>query len=301
MRDFRFGVNYPTDKIADWIEHCRTAEQQGYDAVHAPDHLGSPAPFAMLAAAAQVTERLRLGTYVLNNGFWNPHLLAREAATVDQLSGGRLELGLGLGYVRDEFDTAGIPWEPHADRVGRLGASINTLNTLFAEGGAEPRPAQQPRPPIMIGGHNERLLRLAAEVADIVAFTGAVARKDGPSGALRLVPPDDVDERVELVRSEAGERLPDIEFGSLIQYVEITDDAERSAADLVERFNDADLDTTEKILANPFIKIGTPAELADEIVRDRDRFGFTYLVTHGPHRDKLAQVISAVRARVDST
>lgn len=296
MRDFRFGVNYPTDKIDDWLDHCRTAEQQGYDAVHAPDHLGSPAPFAMLAAAAQVTEQLRLGTYVLNNGFWNPHLLAREAATVDRLSGGRLELGLGLGYVRDEFDTAGIPWEPHAARVSRLAASIETLSALFADEGAEPRPAQQPGPPIMIGGHGERLLRLAAAVADIVAFTGAVARSDGPSGALRLVGPDEVDERVELVRAEAGDRLADIEFGSLIQFVEITDDAERSAAALVERLEDDSLDTAEKVLANPFIKIGTAAELADEIVRDRDRFGFTYLVTHGQHRDKLADVISVIRA-----
>lgn len=296
MHDFRFGVNYPTDKIDDWLDHCRTAEKQGYDAVHAPDHLGSPAPFAMLAAAAQATERLRLGTYVLNNGFWNPHLLAREAATVDRLSGGRLELGLGLGYVRDEFDTAGIPWEPHADRVGRLAASIETLNTLFADGGAEPRPAQQPRPPIMIGGHGERLLRLAADVADIVAFTGAVARKDGPSGALRLVPPDELEARVEMVRTEAADRLTNIEFGSLIQFVEITDDAERSAEALVERVGNDSFDTAEKVLANPFIKIGTAAELADEIVRDRDRFGFTYLVTHGQHRDKLAEVISIVRS-----
>lgn len=294
MREFRFGVNYPTDKITDWLDHCRTAEKQGYDAVHAPDHLGSPAPFAMLAAAAQVTERVKLGTYVLNNGFWNPHLLAREATTVDQLSGGRLELGLGLGYVRDEFDTAGIQWEPHAERVDRLESSIETLNTLFADEAAEPRPAQRPRPPLMIGGHNERLLTLAAHTCDIVAFTGAVARKDGPSGALRLVSPDEIEARVELVRTAAGERLADLEFGALIQYVEISDDAERSAAALAERLSDGGLDTPEKILANPFIKIGTAAELADEIVRDRDRFGFTYLVTHGQYRDPLAEVIAAV-------
>lgn len=292
MREFRFGVNYPTDKIDGWLDHCRTAEQQGFDAVHAPDHLGSPAPFAMLAAAAQATERLRLGTYVLNNSFWNPHLLAREAATIDQLSGGRLELGLGLGYVRDEFDTAGIAWEPHAERVDRLATSIETLTTLFA--GTEPRSAQQPHPPIMIGGHNERLLSLAARTCDIVAFTGAVAKKDGPAGALRLVPEDEVEQRVELVRNEAGDRLPGIEFGALIQYVEISEDAERSAAVLVENLGDESLDTAEKVLANPFIKIGTAAELADEIIRDRDRFGFTYLVTHGPHRDMLAEVIAVL-------
>ncbi len=295
MRDFRFGVNYPTDKIADWIEHCRTAEQQGYDAVHAPDHLGSPAPFAMLAAAAVVTERVKLGTYVLNNGFWNPHLLAREAATVDQLSGGRLELGLGLGYVRTEFETAGIAWEPHAERVDRLAATIDLLAQIFSDDGPQPLPDPCPRPPLMIGGHNERLLALAARTCDIVAFTGAVARRDGPPGALRLVPADEVEARVALVRKEAGERLADLEFGALIQHVEITEDAERTAAELVERFGDDTLDTPQKILTNPFMKIGTAAELADEIVRDRDRFGFTYFVTHGPHRDKLAEVISVVR------
>jgi probable F420-dependent oxidoreductase len=299
MRDFRFGVNYPRGALETWLDHCRTAEQQGYDAVHAPDHLGSAAPFAMLAAAAAVTERLKLGTYVLNNGFWNPHLLAREASTVDLLSGGRLELGLGLGYVRTEFETAGIPWEPHAMRVDRLAASIETLTTLFADGGQEPLPVQRPRPPLMIGGHNERLLTLAAQTVDIVAFTGAVALKDGPPGALRLVAPGEVEARVDLVRKEAGDRLDDLEFASLIQYVEITADAERTAAGLVERFGDAGLNTPEKILANPFLKIGTAAELADEIVRDRHRFGFTYLVTHGHHRDALAEVIAAVRGRPD--
>ena len=295
MRPFRFGVNYPRGALETWLDHCRTAEQQGYDAVHAPDHLGSAAPFAMLAAAAAVTERVKLGTYVLNNSFWNPHLLAREAATVDLLSGGRVELGLGLGYVRSEFETAGIPWQPHAERVDRLAATIDVLTQVFSGAGPQPLPEPRPCPPLMIGGHNDRLLTLAARTCDVVAFSGALARKDGPPGALRLVPADEVQARVDLVRKEAGDRLDDVEFASLIQYVEISDDAERTAAELVERFGDDSLNTPERILANPFIKIGTAAELTDEVVRDRHRFGFTYLITHGQHRDALAEVIAVHR------
>ena len=109
MRPFRFGVNAPLASSAPWADTCRTIEEEGFDLLLCPDHLGAPSPFAYLGAAARETTRLRLGTYVLNNEFWNPALLAREAATVDLLSGGRLELGLGAGHMKSEFDDAGIP------------------------------------------------------------------------------------------------------------------------------------------------------------------------------------------------
>jgi probable F420-dependent oxidoreductase len=296
MRRFRFGVNLPSDdSVGSWIEHCRAAESLGFDAVHAPDHLGAAAPFAMLAAAAIATERLRLGTYVLNNGFWNPHLLAREAATVDRLSGGRLELGLGLGYVKGEFDAAGIPWEPHAERVNRLERSIEVLDELLSGSDHEPLPLQRPRPPLMVGGHGERILTLAARRADIVAFTGAVQRAGARLGALTLVPVDEVSQRVDLVRTHAGDRLADLEFGTLLQHVEVTDDAEKTAAELALRFGASGLDTAAKVLANPFVKVGTAEEIAAEIIADRDRFGFSYLVAHGQFRDVLGEVVPQVR------
>lgn len=115
-RPFRFAVNMLTfDSGQDFRARCRLAEQRGYDTILVPDHLGMPAPFSALVAAAQVTERPRLGTFVLNAGFWNPALLAREAATCDQLTGGRLELGLGAGYVKAEHDAAGLPFASPAD------------------------------------------------------------------------------------------------------------------------------------------------------------------------------------------
>lgn len=296
MVNFRFGVNFSRpDSVDGWVEYCRTTEQMGFDAVLAPDHLGAPAPFAMLAAAATVTERLRLGTYVVNNGFWNPAMLAREAATVDRLSGGRLELGLGLGYVRSEFDDAGIPWEPYAERLERLESSIGELDRLFSDGGQPPAPLQRPRPRLMIGGHGERLLRVAARRADIVAFTGAVQDPEAASGTLKLVEAEEVRHRVEFVRREAGSRAEALEFGALVQYVGVTDDREAAARALVEEFGGNGLDTADKILENPFVLLGTVEQIAAEILHNHERFGFSYFVTHEPYRDALGQVIPVVR------
>lgn len=109
-RPFRFGVNLLSPAPADaWRAKCRRAEELGYDVILVPDHLGMPAPFPSLVAAAAATARPRLGTFVLNSGFWNPTLLAREVAGTDALTGGRLELGLGTGYIRAEHDAAGLP------------------------------------------------------------------------------------------------------------------------------------------------------------------------------------------------
>jgi probable F420-dependent oxidoreductase len=296
MRQFRFGVNfYGPDSVDGWVEHCQVAERLGYDAVHAPDHLGSAAPFAMLAAAAVASERLRLATYVINNGFWNPHLLAREATTVDRLSDGRLELGLGLGYVKREFDDAGIPWESHAERVARLERSIDALDRLFADDGQPPSPVQRPRPPLMLGGHGERLLTLAARRADIVAFGGVRQRPGATRGTLELADLDEIADRVELVRRVAGGRLASLEFGALFQYVAITDDAQQHAAGLVEQFGGTGVGTADEVLRNPFLLVGTVDEIAAELIANRERFGFSYLVTHQPYRDALGQVIPRVR------
>lgn len=297
MANFRFGINFHGPESVDtWLEHCRAAEHLGFDAVLAPDHLGAPAPFAMLAAAAVATERLRLGTYMVNHGFWNPAMLAREAATVDRLSGGRLELGLGLGHSRTEYEHAGIPWEPHGERLERLERGIGTLDRLFAEDGQEPLPQQCPRPPLMIGGHSQPLLALAARHADIVAYSGMVQAPAAPR-RLRLVGVDEVERRVEFIRTEAGARADNLEFSALIQMIVLTDDRERSAAELTDRYSESGLETARKVLDNPFVLVGSAEEIAEEIIAHRKRYGFTYLVAHEPYRDALAQVIPLVRER----
>lgn len=296
MHSFRFGVNtLPPDEGPSWSEFCRSTEAQGFDLLLCPDHLGAPAPFAALAAAAEVTERVRLGTYVLNNEFWNPALLAREVATLDRLSGGRFELGLGVGHKKAEFDDAGIPWRPHPDRVQNLTATLDQLDRRLADGGQQPQPVQRPRPPILIGGHGSATLTLAAQRADIIGFTGASQLRGRPLGTFRLADSAETSQRVELARSVAGERADDLELGVLIQWVEVTDNVERTAADLLERFGSETVPDSEPLWQNPYLLMGTPDEMAQTLIERRDRFGFTHIVTHGASRDGLARVIEAIR------
>lgn len=293
MRRFRFGVNFRAAQIGDWPEECRRTEAMGFDTVAAPDHLGHPSPFAMLAAAAASTARLRLGTLVLNNEFWNPALLAREAATVDRLSGGRLELGLGLGHMKAEFEEAGIPWRGHAERLAALESSLDALEDRFA--GQEPAPVQRPRPPVLIGGHGPATLRLAARRADIVGFGGLVQRRGARMGVFDMDGPGEVLRRVDLVREEAGDRAADLEFNVLVQAVAVTGDAGKEAARLAGIYGAGGLDTAEKVMASPFVLVGTAGEIADELLAARERYGFSYVTAHGESREALAQVIPRVR------
>ncbi|WP_017590985.1 TIGR03621 family F420-dependent LLM class oxidoreductase [Nocardiopsis potens] len=295
-RGIRFGVNFRGADPAEWPRYCRETERMGYDVLLAPDHLGHPAPFGMLAAAAAATERIRLGTMVVNNEFWNPALLAREAATVDRISGGRLELGIGLGHMRSESEAAGIPWRGHADRLAALERALDGLDRFLADGGPGRGPVQRPRPPLLIGGHGEGTLRLAARRADIVGFGGLVQRRGAPMGTFRVEGPDGLLRRADLVREQAGDRLADLEFNVLVQTVAVTDDAERTAAALAAEYGaGSGLETAEDVLASPVVLVGTVGEIAAEIVANRDRYGFGYVCTHGEHRDALARVIPEVR------
>ncbi|MUL41020.1 TIGR03621 family F420-dependent LLM class oxidoreductase [Streptomonospora sp. PA3] len=295
MRKFRFGFNSRQEEIDRWAQACRSAEESGFDIVQTPDHLGAASPFALLAAAAAVTSRIRLGTLVLNNEFWNPALLAREAATVDRISGGRLELGLGAGHMKSEFEAAGIPWRSHAERLERLERSIGELDRLFAEDGQEPLPHQVPRPPLLIGANGDRGLELAARHADIVGFSGLTQVKGARMGTFRVADREETRRRVDFVRSKAGQRADALEFNVLVQAVIVTDDAEKSAAELVAAYSATGLDTVEKVLACPYVHIGTAAEIAAALVADREEFGFSFITTHGPSRDALAEVIPVVR------
>ena len=296
MTPFRFGINTARIDLESWAEDSRTAEEQGFDVLLAPDHLGSASPFVQLAVSAAVTDRIRLGTYVLNNEFWNPALLAREVATLDRLSGGRFELGLGSGHMKSEFEDAGIPWLPHADRTANLEASLEELDRRLTEGGQEPQPLQRPRPPLMIGGHGPKTLRMAAERADIVAFSGLTQVRGEKMGVFGVAGADETRQRVELVREAAGVRADGIESSVLVQTVVLTDDAEKAAAEIAEKLGADRLPQGESLLDCPYLLVGTAQEMADTLLRRREEYGFTHVVTHGPFRDALAEVIPLVRA-----
>ncbi|MGH4024695.1 MAG: LLM class F420-dependent oxidoreductase [Pseudonocardiaceae bacterium] len=308
MRDFRFSFNVRGVENRETFEQrCRSAQQQGYDTVFAADHLGLPAPFPLLVAASAATERLRVGTLVLNAAFWNPALLAREVATTDVLTGGRLEVGLGAGHMKWEFDEAGIDWQPFGTRAEALRTMISELGRFFQadfpalpEGVTPPRPVQRhgfggTGPPLIVGGTGDRILRIAAEHADIVSVAGVYQLKGQPPGTFRLGTAAQALERVRFTRDCAGARAAEIEWHLLVQAVVETRDRRAAAKELIEKFGiSLDL-TVEEGLETPFLLIGTAEEMAGQLHDHRERYGFSYLTVHEPFRETFAPVIELLR------
>jgi probable F420-dependent oxidoreductase len=292
---FRFGVNMTVPAPAEeWRAKCRRAEEIGYDVILVPDHLGMVAPFPALVAAAEATERPRLGTFVLNAGFWNPALLAREVATTDALTGGRLELGLGTGYVQAEHDTAGLPYGSPGERVDHLRRMIEELGRLLGSPEHQPQPAQKPRVPLMVGGNGDRMLRLTAEHADIAAFTGARPVPGDTAGKLLPITPEELDERVARYQDLAKGRAEPAELNLLIQLVVITDDPEAAVRPLVERVPEL---TVERALELPLVLAGTLEQITAKVLAQRERYGFSYLTVLEPYMETFAPVVAALRGR----
>ncbi|ALG11099.1 TIGR03621 family F420-dependent LLM class oxidoreductase [Kibdelosporangium phytohabitans] len=264
-RAFRFGVNMITngDRSAA-IAKVRRAEELGYDVILVPDHLGMPAPFPWLSLAAEHTSRVRLGTFVLNAGFWNPVLLARDVFTLNTFAQGRLELGLGAGYVREEFEEAGLAWPRPGERVTHLTDVVHRMRAEAAKLGQSLR--------IVVGGNGDRVLRLAAGHADTVAFAGLRTTPPGSAQPMEFITWDELGERVEFVRKAADGR--DYESNLLVQNVS---DATDSAPDV------------------PAMLGGTHEEIAAKVRTLRDRYGITYLTVLEPNLESFAPVIKLLR------
>jgi len=319
VRDFRFSFNvfHITTRQA-FVHTCREGERHGYNTVFAADHLGLPAPFPLLVAAAEATERMRVGILVLNAAFWNPALLAREVATTDILTEGRLEVGLGAGHMKWEFDEAGIDWESFGARADRLSSTIAELGRFFStdlenlpEWLSAPRPVQRrgfggSGPPLLVGGTGDRILRIAAERADIVGMAGTYQVKGQPPGTFRVGRAAEADERMRFARECAGPRADQIEWHLLVQSVIVTEDRRAAAEGVVsddrrwaaERnvTDPAALLSVDELLETPFHLIGTAAEIAAQLRASRERWGFSYITVHEPFMPMLAPVIEHLRA-----
>lgn len=280
--EIRFGVNVrAVPSRQEFIRFVRGAEALGFDVLAAPDHLAGLSPFAALAAAATVTERVRLRTYVLNVGFWNPALLAREVATLDMLSDGRIELGLGAGHMKSEHDDAGLPWLPLDERVELLEAVVLDLRRRLRDG-----------IPLLIGAMSHRGLAVAARHADIVGFAGLRQVRGAPSGTFTLCSAAETAVRVEEVRRQAGGRP--YRSDVLLQKVVIGREPERVAAEIVA---EAPGLTVEQILDTPFALFARDAAHAAEELRRRQRlYRFDCVTTHQPEMEALAEVMAAYRA-----
>ncbi|EOD69505.1 TIGR03621 family F420-dependent LLM class oxidoreductase [Amycolatopsis vancoresmycina] len=284
MGKFKFGVSLREIGSRDaWIAKCRRAEELGYDVITVPDHLGTGrfAPFPVLAMAAAVTERPRLGTLVSNVPFYNLALFAREASTTAALLDGRLDLGLGAGHMKSEFDTAGLPWHKASERIGYLEDSLGYLRKHFEDEGI-------PTPPLLIAGNSDGVLDLAAEHADIVGFAGLRQQPGKPPGTFKLDNAEAVDERVAYFR---GKTSRDLEHNMLVQHVEITDDREQAAEawhELTERTAVAD---ARELLDAPQLLLGTVEEIAGQLEQRRERYGFSYITVFEAALETFAPVI----------
>jgi probable F420-dependent oxidoreductase len=251
-KPFRFGVVVRrAGSRAEWVDKARKLEDLGYSVLTVPDHLVDIfAPMPALVCAAEATKSLRVGTTVLNNDFRHPVLMAREAATVDLLTDGRLELGLGAGHMKFEYDQAGLRFDSGGTRVERLAEAVAIVKDLLkgeqvsfagrhyrvTDHKIYPLPAQRPHPPILIGGSVPRLLSLAAKEADIVGLTGIMFRRGGAEPDVSDWKAAVVDERVQLVREAAGDRFNRLELNVLVQRVIVTDDRRQAAAELASHW-----------------------------------------------------------------
>jgi probable F420-dependent oxidoreductase len=290
--EFRFGVNMVVpDSRAAWVEKCRKVEDLGYDVLSAADHLGMAPPFPALVLAGEVTERVKLNTFVLNAPFYNPVLLARDVTGTDQFTEGRLELGLGAGYVKAEFEAAGMPFPSARERVDHLERTITELKRLYADPDHKPAPVRPEGPPLLLGGRGDRILGLAAEHADVIGFTGMAKTPDGAPIAGATA--EGIDERVAFVRAKLGARESEVEFNLLCQFVKVTDDRAAALAEL-EQLVDGRL-TAEQLGEVPTALVGTPAQIADQLRGHRERFGFSYFTVLEMYLDDFAPVLEALR------
>jgi len=311
LKPFRFGVSlWHAGSRAELAETARKVEALGYDTLGFPDHLSDRiAPMPALVSAAEATTRLRVATNVLNNDLRHPVLVAREAAAVDLLTDGRLQLGLGAGSIKSEYDEAGLRFEAGRVRVERLAEAVAVIKGLLqgekltfsgryytiAGHAIAPAPIQKPHPPILIGGNGPGLLAFAGREADIVGFSGITFRDGGASPAdLSGWLVSEVDERVRLVREAAGDRYARLELNALVQRVVVTGDRRRAAEELTRRW--AGL-STDDILQSPFVLIGTVEQMIEDLQARRRRWGISYYVVHEPYLDDFAPVVARLAGK----
>jgi probable F420-dependent oxidoreductase len=272
-KDFRFGVSLRVaESQVQVADTARRAEDLGYDVVHVPDHLGAPAPFPTLTAVASATETVRVGTFVLNACFYKPALLARDVAALRDLSGGRFEVGLGAGYVREEFEAAELPFPSARERVDYLRHTVEYLRE------------HTPDVPVLVAGNGDRVLTVAAQNAEIVGLTGGDGVAEGEH--------DPLAERIAFVRNAAGDRFTDLELNITITAMPPAGSGMPNLA-LARRF--LGHLTDEQLLRHPGVLSGSTTEMAERLRHLRDTYGVSYFIVMIPHLETFAKVIAELR------
>jgi probable F420-dependent oxidoreductase len=308
-RPFRFGVqtSSPADATG-WRERARRIEGLGYSTLTMPDHfVGTElAPMVALSFAAAATDTLRVGMLVLGNDYKHPAVVAKEAATLDVLSGGRLELGLGAGWMTADYAALGLPYDAHRTRIERLGEAIDIVRRCWHEEpfdfdgehytirdyDALPKPVQT-HPPIVVGGGGRRLLTLAGRTADVVGINPNLRAGEVGADAAQSTLEALTRQKIGWVREGAGDRFDDIELQIRYFMTAVTDDARAMADALAAGFGVG----PDDVLASGTVLIGTVDEICDTLVQRREQWGVSYVIVG----DDLFETFAPVVARLAGT
>src|SRR5256885_8024203 len=287
-----------------WREVAKRAEALGYDTLLMPDHITDQlAPMPALAAAAAATTTLRVGSFVFDNDYRNPVMLAKEATTLDLLSGGRLEFGIGAGWSRRDYQQLGIPYDTPKVRVDRMEEAVVLIKRLWTEEKVThegpyyrvrdaivlPRPTQRPHPPLMIGASGPRMLRIAAREAQIVAFVPSLNRLGLET--LRSMGTESVEKRIAMLRRTP--RFSEIELNVIVFDAAVTDAARSVVGALTARLKSA----ATAIVESPFLLYGSRASIVEDLLARRERLGISYFAIPGRAMRAFCPVVVALRGK----
>ena len=304
MSAFRFGVQYSNAEDGpSWRSEARKLEDLGYSTMFIPDHFGDQwGPLVALTVAAEATTRLKVGSLVFDNDYRHPLVLAMECATLDLVSEGRLEVGLGAGWLRTDYDQSGIAYDAPGTRVGRLAEGVQLIKRLWAgetvtfsgsryevtEATCSPRPHTPGGPPIIIGGGSPRVLKLAVEHADIIGVNPSLASGAVDAASIAGTAPAAYAERIGWIREAAGDRFGDLELQSLVFVAQLG----RPKAVIAEEMSKLLGYPPEDVAASSTVLIGTEDEIVETLLARREELGFSYWVLHRGDVEAFAPVVA---------
>ena len=303
MKPFRFGVQVSQcNSGAGWRDKARKLEDLGYSTLFMPDHFGEElAPLPAIAMAAAHTTTLRIGSLVYDNDYKHPAILAKESATIDLLSDGRLEFGIGAGWMKTDYDSLGLPYDPPAVRVDRFEEALHIIKQCWTgekftyagehyrvtDYASYPKPVQSP-PPLLIGGGGKRVLSIAARQADIVGINPNLrAGEIGRDASLDSLP-EQTDKKIGWVRDAAGDRIDDIEIQMRFFITSVREDRMAMAEALAPMFGVP----PEAALESSAVCVGTENEIIEQLQQRRENWGLSYVVVGDDNVDEFAPIVA---------
>lgn len=311
MNRFRFAVQASAgaESGSRWKELAKKVESLGFSTLFVPDHLddGQLSPIVAMSVAAMATDTLKVGSLVFNNDYRHPVILAREMVTLDLLSEGRLELGMGAGWKRTDYDQSGIPYDTPGTRIARFSEALEVITSLFKDGTATfhgeyyqidgavglPAPFSVGGPPLIVGGGGRKILGLASKYADIIGVNPSLAAGAVGSEVIKSVGPEKFLERIDWVREASGTRFEDVELQCLTFVAQVVKNAKSWLSEVVPSFGIS----VEEAQDIPIVLAGSIGEIIETLEIRRERFGLTYWVIHQNEMEAFAPVVAALSGK----